>query len=135
MPIQWRKALAQAKTELSGDVATDIPAPAPGSAAHRVRLFLTPRAPAPPAARGALAQIVRDISDRSERGDPKALVTKYGAGLVPLAMSVPFTAVGVLALVVLPRQAPHQVLPWVFGAIFTLAGVFLFTTGLSGLRA
>src|SRR5439155_5122563 len=43
--------------------------------------------------------------------------------------------VGVLALVVLPRQAPHQVLPWVFGAIFTLAGVFLFTTGLSGLRA
>ena len=132
--LKFRKAIMQAKAELSGDVATDIPAPAPGSAAHRVRLFITPRAPAPPPARGVFAQIVRDLSDRSESGDPRALVTKYGAGLVPLAMSIPFTAVGVLALIFLPRQAPHQVLPWVFGAIFSLAGVFLFTMGLSGLR-
>ncbi len=135
MPFKFRKALAQAKAEISGDTATDIPAPAPGSAAHRVRLFITPRDPAPPSASGAFARIVRDLSDPSERGDPKALVTKYGAGLVPLAMSVPFTAVGVLVLIFLPRQAPHQVLPWVFGAIFSLAGVFLFTMGVSGMRA
>jgi len=84
MRVKWRKALAQASAELSGDIATDIPAPAPGSAARRVRLFITPRAPAPPAARGILARIVRDLSDRSERGDPKALFSKYGAALVPM---------------------------------------------------
>jgi len=134
MPVEWRKALVRARVVLSADVATEIPAPAPGAPPHRVRLFVTPRSPAPPRRSGVLRQIVRDFSDRSERGDPGALFSKYGGGAAPLMMSIPFTAAGVLMLVFLPRRAPHQVLPWVFGAIFTLAGLFLFSMGLSGIR-
>lgn len=134
MAVKWRKALAEAKAEISGDVATDIPAPAAGAPPRRVRLYSTPRTPAPARARGVFAQLVRDFSDRSERGDPKALFTKYGAAFVPMAMSIPFAGAGTAILIFVPRQAPHQVFPYLFGAVFALAGVFLFTMGLSGLR-
>jgi hypothetical protein len=131
----WRKAFAEAKTEITGDAATDIPASSAGEPQHRVRLYSTPRSPAPVAAGGALRQIFRDLSDRSERGDPKALFSKYGAGIAPLAMSVPFTGAGTAILILLPRKNPGQVMPWVFGAIFALAGIFLFTMGISAIRA
>lgn len=131
----WRKVFANARTEISGDAATEIPAPGANGAPHRVRLYTNARTPAPPAARGALRQIARDLSDRSERGDPKALFAKYGGGCIPTMMSIPFTGAGVAMLVFLPRQAPHQILPWAFGAIFTLAGPLLFSMGLSGVRS
>ncbi len=136
MPIPWRKVFAEARAQISGDVATDIPAPPPGGAPRtRVRLFITPRAPAAASARGTLAQIVRDFSDRSEKGDPGALFAKYGGGLLPMAMGIPFMAVGVAILILLPRQAPRQILPYVFGAIFALAGLLVFWMGLSALKA
>lgn len=134
MLVKWRKAVAQARVEISGDTATEIPAPGAGDSPRRVRLFINARSASPPAARSALRQIARDLSDRSERGDAGALISKYAGGVVPMAMGIPFTAAGVAALVFLPRQAPHQVLPLVFGAIFALAGLFLFSMGLSGLR-
>jgi hypothetical protein len=133
--VEWHKAFAKARSEISGDAATEIAAPEVGSSARRVRLFINARAPLPPAARGVLRQIARDLSDRSEQGDPKALFSKYGAGCGPMAMGIPFMAVGVAILVLLPRQAPHRVLPWVFGAIFSLAGLLVFSMGLSALRA
>ena len=131
----WRKAFAKARSEISGDAATEIPAPGASAVPHRVRLYINARTPSPPAAGGALRQIARDLSDRSERGDPKALFAKYGGGCIPAAMSIPFTGAGVAMLLFLPRQAPHQVLPWVFGAIFTLAGLLLFSIGLSAVRS
>ncbi len=136
MPIPWRKVFAEARAELSGDVATDIPAPPAGGAPrNRVRLFITPRAPAPSSGRGALARIARDFSDRSERGDPRALFAKYGGGFLPMAIGVPFMAAGVAILILLPGQAPRQILPYVFGAIFALAGLLVFSMGISALRA
>ncbi len=132
---EWHKAFAKARSEISGDAATEIPAPGASDSPRRVRLYTNARTPAPPAARGALRQIARDLSDRSERGDPKVLFAKYGGGCVPAAMSIPFTGAGVAILVFLPRQAPHQIVPWVFGAIFTLAGLLLFSMGLSGVRS
>ena len=128
---RWRKAFAEAKAEISGDVATDIPA----GSGRRVRLYSTPRTPAPVAAGGVVRQLFRDLSDRSERGDPKALFSKYGAGCAPLGMSIPFTGAGVAILIFVPRQNPHQVMPYVFGAVFALAGLFLLTMGLSGIRS
>src|SRR5262245_56802460 len=134
MTVMWRKAFAEAKAEISGDVATDIPAPASGKPDRRVRLYSTPRTPSPVSGGGALRQIFRDLSDRSERGDPKSLFSKYGAGIAPLFMSVPFTAVGTAVLILLPRKNPGQIMPYVFGAVFALAGLFLFTMGISAIR-
>jgi hypothetical protein len=125
--VEWRKKLAEARAEIGGDAATDIPAPGAGAAPRRVRLIITAQAPEPAAAGGVFKQIVRDFSDRSERGDPGALFGKYGGAFVPMAMGIPFTGAGGAMLVFLPPRAPHQLLPWVFGAIFTLAGLFLFT--------
>ncbi len=132
--IRWRKALAEARAAMSGDDATEIPAPGASGSPRRVRLYVNARAPVAPAARGVLRQITRDLSDRSERGDPRELFEKYGGGVVPMAMAIPFTGAGAAMLVFLPRQAPHQLLPWVFGSIFTLAGLLLFSLGLSALR-
>lgn len=147
--VEWRKALSRARAgrnlcggpfgppnPLSGDDATEIPAPGPGISPRRVRLYTPARTREPDAASAwsVVREIVHDFSDRSERGDPKALFAKYGGALMPMAMSIPFTAAGVAMLVFLPRQAPHRMLPWVFGAIFTLAGLLLFSLGLSGLR-
>jgi hypothetical protein len=136
MPVRWRKAFAAARAEISGDVATEIPATGAGDSPRRVRLFITARAAEPPASStgSVLRQIARDFSDRSERGNPKALFAKYGGAFVPMAMGIPFTGAGAAVLVLLSRQAPHQILPLVFGAIFTLAGLFLFTMGFSALR-
>jgi hypothetical protein len=134
MAVEWRKAFAKAKAEISGEVATDIPAPAEGREPTRVRLYITPRAPEPARAGGVFARLFRDFSDRSERGDPKALFARYGAAFVPMAMSVPFAGAGTAVLILVPRQNPHQVFPYIFGSLFALAGVFLFTMGLSGLR-
>ena len=133
--VEWHKAFAKARAEVTGDTATEIPAPGATDSPRRVRLYINARTPASPAAGGALRQIARDLSDRSERGDPGALFAKYGGGLLPMAMAIPFTAAGVAMLVFLPRQAPHQIVPWVFGAIFTLAGLLLFSMGLSALRS
>lgn len=131
----WRKAFAEVKAEVSGDVATDIPAPAAGKPQGRVRLYSTARVPSPVARGGALRRIFQDLSDRSERGDPKSLFAKYGAGIAPLAMSIPFTGAGTAILIFLPRKNPGQVMPYVFGAVFALAGLFLFTMGISAIRA
>ena len=135
MEAAWRKAFAKAKAEISGEVATDIPAPAAGRRPDRVRLYITPRAPEPVRAGGVLRQLFRDLSDRSERGDPKALFEKYGTAVAPMAMSIPFAGAGTAVLILVPRQNPHQVFPYIFGSLFALAGVFLFTMGLSGLRS
>jgi hypothetical protein len=130
--VEWRKKQAEARAEIGADAATDIPAPGAGAPPRRVRLFITARTPA--AAGGVVKQIVRDFSDRSERGDPGALFAKYGGALVPMAMGIPFAGAGAAMLVFLPRQAPHQLLPWVFGTIFSLSGLLLFTMGVSALR-
>ncbi|HKA38078.1 MAG TPA: hypothetical protein VKH43_14730 [Thermoanaerobaculia bacterium] len=132
---RWREAISEARAEISGDVATDIPAPSSGKPAQRVRLYSTPRTPSPVASSGALRQIFRDLSDRSERGDPKALFSKYAAGIAPLAMSIPFTGAGTAVLILVPRKNPGQIMPYVFGAVFALAGLFLFTMGVSAIRA
>src|SRR5450759_4482783 len=134
--VEWRKKLAEARAEIGGDAATDIPAPGAGAAPRRVRLIITAQAPEPAAAGGVFKQIVRDFSDRSERGDPGALFGKYGGAFVPMAMGIPFTGAGGAMLVFLPPRAPHRLLPWVFGAIFTLAGLFLlrWASRLSGPR-
>src|SRR5262249_14720042 len=100
-----------------------------------VRLYITPRTPVPARAGGVAARLFRDLSDRSERGDPRALFAKYGAGFVPMGMSLPFAGAGIAVLILVPRQAPHQIFPYIFGGIFTLAGLFLFTMGLSALRS
>src|SRR5262245_15640062 len=135
MPPRWKRFVAEGRAAISGEDAIDIPAPASGKPPSRVRLYFPARAPATARASGTIAALFRDFSDRSARGDPKALLEKYGGGFGPMAFGIPFMAVGGALLVFLPRQAPRQILPYVFGSIFALAGLLVFSIGLTALKA
>ena len=77
----------------------------------------------------------RDLCDRTAAGDARALLAKYGPGLGPGCMGIPFLGVGILVMVLVGRKASAQgqgaLFPIVFGAVFALAGLFLMTTGVS----
>jgi hypothetical protein len=85
--------------------------------------------------RGGLRGLWGDLSDRTAAGDPRALLSKYGVGMAPGCMGIPFLGVGVLVMVLVGRKAPAQghgaLMPIAVGAVFALAGLFLVTTGVS----
>ncbi len=128
--MKWKEATAQLSPAKA--------AAARGSGPReRVRLMIPAQSGFAVRRRGALRGLWRDLSDRSASGDAGSLLSKYGPGLGPGCMGIPFLGVGILVMVLVSKQAAAQGnkewMPIAFGAVFALAGVFLITTGVSSI--
>ncbi len=136
--MRWKDARVQLRQVSASASSAGSGPPAPqGSRAARVRLTIPAQSGWRARKSGVLRGLWRDLSDRSASGDARSLLSKYGTGLGPGCMGIPFLGVGILVMVLVGRQAAaqgrSQWMPVAFGAVFALAGLFLITTGVSAI--
>jgi hypothetical protein len=84
--------------------------------------------------RGAVQRLWAEFTDPGPAGDGPVFLKSHADGLGPAVFGIPFMAVGVLVIVLFSRQASaadkKTLVPFLFGGVFGLAGLFVTSLGI-----
>jgi hypothetical protein len=83
---------------------------------------------------GAVQRLWAEFTDPGPAGDGPVFLKSHADGLFPAVFGIPFMAVGVLVIVLFSHQVvaadKKTLLPFVFGGVFGLAGLFVTSLGI-----